>query len=174
MRALVTGFGPFNGVPENPSAELARLSGQRFEVLEVSYEAAEQFVNRLDPSSFDHWLMLGVAASRKLLSMELFARNARGGEDVRGVKSESEIEKGGPLLLEASLWKPDLVADLLQSDPDRIQTSMDAGAYLCNFLSYVGLRRFPEKSLGFLHVVLPGEIPLEAQAAVVKRVLDCL
>ena len=58
---LVTGFGSFGEVIENPSAALAASSGCSYEVLEVSFEAVDQFLERLDRGSFDKLLLLGVA-----------------------------------------------------------------------------------------------------------------
>lgn len=170
MRTLVTGFGSFGSVEDNPSAHLARECGRECEVLEVAYAAADAFLAGLDPARFDTLLMLGVAVSRSRMTPELFARNACDGTpDVRGVVHDPVIEPGAPLLIESTLWNAHLLAALEVGDD--LHTSMDAGAYLCNYLSYRALRRFPTKRVGFLHVPPFERIPQARQAAVLADVL---
>lgn len=173
MRILVTGFGPFRNVEDNPSGRLAEGSGRPFRVLEVAYAAADAFVEGLDPEGFDALLMLGVATRRERITPELFARNARSGEaDVRGVEASGPIEEGAPLLLESTLWDAHLVAELSVSAG--LFASEDAGAYLCNYLSYRALRRFPRKRVGFLHVPPFEKVPRERQAEALERVLAAI
>ena len=170
MRTFVTGFGPFGSVTDNPSGRLAEGCGRPFEVLEVAYEAADAFLARLDPRSFDALLMLGVAVSRDRPTPELMARNWKGEvPDVRGKSLPGPIEEGEPLLLEATLWEAGLVAEL-SVDPG-LFASMDAGSYLCNYLSYRALRRFPEKRVGFLHVPPFEKVEQARQAEVLEKVL---
>ncbi len=171
MRIFVTGFGPFGAVTENPSAILAETCGRPFEVLEVAYAAADEFVNRLDPASFDALLMLGVATGRHEPTPELFARNWKGEvPDVRGVNVPGPIEEGQPLLIESTLWDPHLLAHL-EVHPG-LHTSLDAGSYLCNYLSYRALRRFPEKRVGFLHIPPFERMDREKQVEILKHVLE--
>jgi pyrrolidone-carboxylate peptidase len=171
MRTFVTGFGPFGTVTENPSATLAETCGRPFEVLEVAYVAADAFVDRLDPSSFDALLMLGVATGRHEPTPELFARNWRGDvADVRGVDDPGPIEEGQPLLIESTLWNPHLLAEL-EVHPG-LHTSLDAGSYLCNYLSYRALRRFPEKRVGFLHIPAFEQMSREKQTEILNVVLE--
>lgn len=167
----MTGFGPFGTVTDNPSGHLAEGCGRPHEVLEVSYEAADRFVRELDPDRFDVLLMLGVAARRKKITPELYARNWRGEvPDVHGVTMPGPIEEGEPLLIESTLWTPHLMADLIVAL--NVETSMDAGNYLCNYLSYRALRRFTTKKVGFLHVPPFQEIPEERQAEVLAKILE--
>src|SRR3954453_19985460 len=96
-RTLVTGFLGFEGFDVNPSALLAERCGRRFELLEVSYSAVDAFLDRLDPHSFDRWLMLGVAGKSSRMRTENFGRNVIGARnDVRGSATIGEIEPGGP------------------------------------------------------------------------------
>ncbi len=172
---LITGFGPFGHVQENPSALLAAGSGLEHVVLDVSYQAAEEFVSGLDSSGFDQLLMLGVATGRKYLSLELFARNRRAGQDVHGHEGGGvEIEPGAPLLLESTLWTPEVASRAVETHLDRVQVSMDAGAYLCNYISYLALRKFPSKRVGFLHVVMPDAIALDEQKAILADLIGLL
>jgi pyroglutamyl-peptidase len=170
MRLLVTGFGPFGTVTDNPSGRLAEGCGRPFQTLEVAYAAADAFVNELDPESFDALLMLGVATDRDTLTPEMYARNWRGdAPDVRGTSLEGSIEEGQPLLIESTLWNPHLLAEL-EASLD-LHTSLDAGSYLCNYFSYRALRRFPQKRVGFLHIPPFETVPQERQAEILAAVL---
>ena len=90
-----------------------------------------------------------------------------------GVSGEgSEIELGGPLLVASRLWTPELCSDLILAYPSSLQTSLDAGAFLCNYIAYLALRRFPEKAIGFLHVTMPSELDLETQQGILSEILS--
>lgn len=173
-RTLVTGFGSFPGVDDNPSAELARQSGEAHRILEVSYQAVEEFVRDLDPETFDRLLLIGVAASRDHLSLELFARNAYGRSlDVAGHARRGRILPDSPLLLPTTLFEAEGSAQILAGEP-RIRFSLDAGGYLCNFIYYRCLAAFPDKRIGFLHIPMPERIGLDVQAGLLRRVLEGL
>src|SRR5690242_18891454 len=104
-RTLVTGFGPFLDVVDNPSGMIARSTGRPNEVLEVSYDAVEDFIFHLDPATFDRLLLLGVAPSRTRLCAELFARNTYGRiADVQGTSRTGPIQSNQPLLLGSTLF----------------------------------------------------------------------
>jgi pyrrolidone-carboxylate peptidase len=172
IKVLVTGLGPFMEVTDNPSARVACDMEQPCQILEVSYQAVDVFVNRLDHASFDYWLMLGVASARPKVSLELFARNIRKGKDVLGNENRGEIQAGGPLLLPSTLWTPEIAAELLVERPKEVAASMDAGTYLCNYLLYRGLERFPTKRVGFMHVVNPDQVGIDRQVEISRRALS--
>ena len=173
MRTLVTGFGPFGNVTENPSRHLAEACGRPFEILEVAYEAVDAFLDALNPEGFDTLLMLGVAAPRTHVTPELLARNWKGERpDVRGASLPGPIEEDLPLLIESTLWNAHLVAEL--SIHPGLFASMDAGSYLCNYLSYRALRRLPEKRVGFLHVPPFEKVPQARQEAILARTLEAI
>jgi pyrrolidone-carboxylate peptidase len=170
QRTLVTGYGPFGDIKENPSAKLAEGCGRPFRILEVAFEAADDFLANLDPSTFDRLLMIGVAAGRKHVTPEVYGRNQIGRvKDVQGIERFGPIDPKGDLLLLSTLWTPEVLGDLLL-DP-RLHASFDAGSYLCNFVTYRALSRFPEKAVGFLHVPKPEDMPLDIQAEVLQKVL---
>ena len=173
MRTFVTGFGPFGAIADNPSGRLAEACGRPFRVLEVSYEAADAFLAEVVPDEFDNLLMLGVAASRERITPEIFARNWRGAvPDVRGASLPGPIEEGQPLLLESTLWNAHLIASL--SSLPELFASLDAGSYLCNYVSYRALRRFPQKRVGFLHVPPFEKVSQERQTEVLGKVLEAI
>jgi pyroglutamyl-peptidase len=170
-RTLVTGFGPFLDVTDNPSAQLAEKLGLPYHVLEVSYEAVEEFLANLDASSFDRLLMLGVAKGRAHLCAELFARNTYGSVlDTSGNARSGAIDESQPLLLESTLFGAESLAQVLSTHPN-LRTSLDAGAYLCNFTYFKALARFPSKRVGFLHVPDFEKISFEEQLEVIRAVL---
>lgn len=173
-RTLVTGFGDFGTVTGNPSAVLAKACGRPYDVIEVAYRAADDFLSGLEAGSFDRLLMLGVAAGRDRLALELFARNMIGrARDVRGNAPEGYIEEGAPLLLESTLWTPEIASEIVAYDP-RTRMSWDAGTYLCNYLAYRALQRFPGKALGFLHVPGIERMPLDQQQEALRRILEVI
>lgn len=167
MRLLITGFGPFHSHTENPSQALAESCGARYQVIEVSYQAVDEFVESLDPSGFDALLSLGLSDKARTLLMETVGRNFVGSTpDVRGVVAgPGAIDPTGPPAIAAALWHGVSIED------DLVQPSTNAGSYLCNYLFYSALRRFPEKRIGFLHVPPFAVVPQERQAGLLAGVI---
>jgi len=173
-RTFVTGFGAFQDIAVNPSSKLAETCGRPFRNLEVAFQAVDDFVQELSPATFDRLLMLGVASSRDRLTPELFARNMLGpSKDVRGYAREGFIVPEAPLLLESTLWTPQILSEIVAYDP-HTKISMDAGEYLCNYISYRALQRFPDKQVGFLHVPSESHLPLAEQSATLERILSVI
>jgi pyroglutamyl-peptidase len=161
-RTLITGFGPFLEVTDNPSAKIAAALGRPHLVLEVSFEAVDAFLAALDPNSFDRLVMIGVARGRDKVCPELFGRNQIGhAKDVRGADRFGPIEQGAPLLLTGTLWSPEVLGPIV--DEPNISVSMNAGSYLCNYVYYRALRALPSKRIGFLHVPDAEALPLTEQ-----------
>ncbi|CAN5470116.1 pyroglutamyl-peptidase I [soil metagenome] len=170
MKLLVTGFGSFGTVTENPSAVLARACGRESRILEVSYAEVSRFLNSQEALFAPAFLFMGVATNRTKITPELFARNHRGDKkDVRGEALFGLIEEHGPLLVPATIWKSEDLADWSEHLP--VHPSLDAGNYLCNDLAYRALRKFPEKPIGFLHVPPFDALDLATQSSVLQRIL---
>ena|SRR5687768_10369278 len=165
-RTLVTGFLGFGRFIMNPSAELARTCGRQFELLEVSYAAADAFVASLHTRNFDRFLMLGVCGHATRPKLERVARNrVNGDSDVSGV-----VRGPGPIDQTA----PDVLTSTLLID-GLCDASDDAGAYLCNYLFFrvaQALQASHEMRFGFLHVPPADVMPLDAQRAALERLLD--
>jgi pyroglutamyl-peptidase len=169
-RTLVTGFLAFEGFDVNPSALLAERCGRRFELIEVSYAAVDAFLDRLDPDSFDRWLMLGVAGRSSRMRIENLGRNVIGARsDVRGLASSGEIEPGAPAQLAGTIWRSPTFA----SETNTRRPSDDAGDYLCNYIYYRGLRKCDGagKRIGFMHVPPLERMPIETQLAELADIL---
>ena len=173
-RTFVTGFKAFLNVNDNPSAKLAESCGRPFQTLEVAYRAVDDFLAGIDPSTFDRLLMIGVAAGRDRITPELYARNTIGkSKDVRGYAPEGLIDPNGETLLQSTLWTPEIASEIVAFDP-HTKISMDAGRYLCNYISYRALQLFPQKRVGFLHIPIEEKLPLDTQSASLKRILEII
>lgn len=173
-RTIVTGFGPFLDIKDNPSSTLAEAIDRPNYELEVSYEAVDQFFYELDPESFDRLLLIGVAPGRNHLCAELFARNTYGDTaDVDGCERDGAIIDHAPLLMESTLFGAEVLSELLVENP-LLRMSLNAGAYLCNFSYYRALALFPDKQVGFLHIPTFETVPFEAQRSIAKEVLGAV
>lgn len=175
-RVLVTGFGPFPGMPVNPSAELARRLGRSrrlarasldvtVEILETRYDVvADLLPTILSQADADIVLMLGVAARTAKLRVE-----------ERGIKCVNMLtpDAGGAC---ASVTGAGLAAALvtrvsvipcvtaLGKAGLPARRSNNAGRYLCNAGYYEALRLCGRRTpVLFVHVPRPapqaGRVP---------------
>lgn len=169
MNVFVTGFGPFLGNDDNPSAALAESCGLPFRVLPVTFRAVEEFL--ASAPEFDALLMLGLASGEQdpRMRLEMVARN------VIGPTPDAEGVVGGPgpiapfasRQLGATLFRTrELVAESARWRP-----SVDAGSYLCNYSLFRALMTWPGQAVGFLHVPPVEVMPLEAQRAALADVI---
>ncbi len=149
LRILLTGFGPFPGAPYNPTQPLvARLTRLRrpglddvemaSHIFPVTYAAVDrQLPEVLAKVKPDALLMFGLAARTSYLRIETRARNAvtmlwpdaaNTRSSKRGIAGNADAMMFGPhtarLLRAARLTGIDA------------RPSRDAGAYLCNYLSW--------------------------------------
>lgn len=160
---LVTGFGPFPSVRENPSGALALALHEpdgeppiHGLLLPVSYARgpalAIEEARRLDARLV---LGIGVAAQRATAALERIGRRRLSPqhEDVDGVCAQ-EVGPEGPAELRASL-DIERLAGLLGCE-----ISEDAGAYVCNAWLYEVVHALGDRvPVGFLHIPLEGLPP---------------
>lgn len=153
MNLFVTGYGPFGTVTENPSGLIAARLGSPHQVLDVTFCAADTFLDEFGAMPYDALLMIGVAASAERMRLETVARNRIGhSPDVAGVvMGPGPVNAAAPRQLHASLWSG---FEQWLDSPD-FEPSVDAGDYLCNYLAFEAARRYPKRETGFLHVPLP-------------------
>lgn len=159
---LVTAFGPFADVERNPSADLlAELLRRRplaSELLAVEYESAGRKVEELIETHRPRIaLLLGVARRAETARFETVARNVDDCEtrDNQGcLRSGEVIVPGGVERLETGLpheWLARIRAAGLE-----IETSDDAGGFLCNHVFYRARSTIERLGLrcacGFLHL----------------------
>jgi len=149
LRVLITGFGPFPGAPYNPTQPLvARLMRLRrpaladvelaSHIFPVTYRAVDQelpkLLAKLRPQAL---LMFGLAARTAHVRIETRARNAV--TMLWPDAAQTRVRKGsiglGP---DAMMFGPHTAKLLRAARATGIdaQPSRDAGAYLCNYLSW--------------------------------------
>ena len=149
LRVLITGFGPFPGAPYNPTQPLvARLMRLRRPALDdvelashifpVTYRAVDQELPKLLSKLHPHaLLMFGLAARTAHLRIETRARNAV--TMLWPDAAQIRVRKGsigpGP---DAMTFGPHTEKLLRAARATGIDArpSRDAGAYLCNYLSW--------------------------------------
>ncbi len=180
---LLTGFGPFPGMPDNASARLvealssrARIAFPEIEtnaaILPTEWNAAPERLAHLiaahRPSLILHF---GVAPDASGFRIETHAHNAcHATEDAAGLLPASEwLLRGGAQSHAATLPAGAIVAGLTKLGlPAAL--SMDAGGYLCNAIFYLSLTyargaNHPCRA-GFIHI--PADLsspPLSFDAA---------
>jgi pyrrolidone-carboxylate peptidase len=183
--ALVTGFGAFESVAENPSEAVARALERRpppglevvAAVLPVSFERAplalDEALGALRPRRPALLLSLGVqsrgAAAR--FRLERLAARLKGGRaDVDGRTADGLAlgeERRAALDLER------LARELAAGGVDELELSADAGGYVCEGLFHHALGRGLELGLPalFLHLPRAEQVALARQIEVVGLVL---
>jgi len=166
-RLLVSGFGPFPGAPENPTAALVReLSGEpperfgasalRAVVLKTEYRRSWATLRRLS-SSFapDIVLHFGLNASATAIHVERLGRNAvdRAKPDASGYAPKSaKLARNGPDAI-ASTFCAESIAAALRGAEFPVALSDDAGDYVCNATLYRSLVAAPaSRRVGFVHM----------------------
>jgi pyroglutamyl-peptidase len=167
LRVLVTGFGSFPAVRNNPSdslvtalgahrARLARLGIElQRAVLPVNYAgvgpALQQLEETLEPDAILHF---GLAARRKCLSIETRALNrvSRLHFDVSGARTHRHAIFPGAPQVERSTFPYRQIEAALRRAGLRCRLSADAGNYVCNEALYLSLAHSDARSVGFMHV----------------------
>lgn len=173
---LVTGFGPFLDVTDNPSGALARavdgavLPGLSPAVLPGFEDTVVRVVGRELPVSYARgpseavrlaWELgaiavigTGVAVSRPRVSVERFGRRLCGtGADVDGVVLASLAPAAAPDVV-PSTWDVDALCAALDAEP-----SDDAGGYVCNAWLYRVSGALPGVPVTFVHLPADGLSP---------------
>lgn len=185
MAVLVTGFGPWGDVTDNPSERIARhLDGTRIagepvagRVLPVAYEALEatlgSAIDELDPLA----VVACGASPPGPLRVERVARNTVRADDAdgRGVRwSGRRVVPDGPESLSCR-WNADELAAALDDAHGPAGVSDDAGGYVCEAACYLMLHRLPaSRSAGFLHVPRAVQDAGSHTEACARAVVTCL
>jgi len=149
LRILITGFGPFPGAPWNPTQQLvARLTKLRrpafsdidfsSHIFTVTYKAVDselpQLLAKHRPQAL---LMFGLASRTAHVRVETRARNAVTmlWPDAAQTRSRTGLIGFGP---DAAMFGPHTAKLLHAARATNIdaRASRDAGAYLCNYLSW--------------------------------------
>ena len=165
---LITGFGPFPGVPVNATMhlvpELARAAARQFagvriatEVLATEWAAApwrlDALLAEIEPDLVLHF---GVSSRARGFEVEARARNVcTASPDAAGaLPPGAAIRDGGAEFAAASLPVQHIVTRLRRRGIPAF-VSRDAGGYLCNATLYHSLgsaRNAPRRRVGFIHI----------------------
>ena len=179
MKVVLSGFGAFFGVDDNPSAYIAENApvpdGVEIErhVLAVTPAACDAFLEAELPQRPDLLLCFGVATTRENIHLETTAYNQlkpayKGEFDARiiephGAKKTSTALSGLPEL-----------ADKLSTHGFAAVVSDDPGRYICNYLYYTALQQaYPQTKVLFVHVPLPTKVqPLEKLTTLPQLIIE--
>lgn len=197
---VVTGFGVFAGVEDNPSKRIVEelqatgfvakhASGTTFRILEVSVDHCSKLHDALITEHGDNqiFIHIGVDSNATSIKLEQCAYNNMNFRvpDVCGfqpqnshINSSSELDS--PLY--STLPLPQLCEEMNSSFPSTqearptVNLSQDPGRYLCNYTYYQALQH--QHQLGqplravFVHVPPFSVIPQETQVQVVKALVN--
>jgi pyroglutamyl-peptidase len=180
LRVLVTGFGPFPGAPWNPTeplvARLTKLRRPAFADVELSshifpvtYKAVDQelpdLLAKIRPQAL---LMFGLASRTAHVRIETRARNAVTmlWPDAAHTRSRKGSIGLGPDALMFGPHTAKLLRAALASGIDA-RPSRDAGAYLCNYLSWRAIEAAGTND--DLHLAAFVHIPLLARDGASRR-----
>jgi len=183
LTILITGFGPFPTAPFNPTGplvhRLARLRRPALadirlvpHVFATSYQAVDaELPQLLAYHAPDAILMFGLAARRRVLSVETRARNAMSTllADAAGAMAHRRtIAPGEARARMFAPWCRGLVHPIKAARVPA-KASRDAGRYVCNYLCWRALEAAaqpPHPLAAFVHVpqVRPGPRPARAEA----------
>lgn len=200
MKALVTGFDAFGGLPLNPTEEIVKRLAQdkptdSFEqtlpmVVPTEYARAPSLViEKIRQESPDMVIMFGLSEIGMGIQLERFALNivdCEVGDNRNFVRSGQTILDGGPPAYTTAVDLPVLQERLVEAGVSS-SISNHAGAYVCNFLYYSVLNNFSEQKkitpAIFIHVpwIFQSESsahfdppPLSQHDLTARKILRCL
>lgn len=171
MRVVVTGYGAFMGITDNPSANMAQKLAERgvkgaiveYRRLEVTPAAVETFMAEMRKRPPDVILSMGVTGGQAQVE-ERPENQLDAAEDGNGQQMQArKVREGGPDELKTDLPVDAIDWALSGFGADRkVFTSAsdptyqpDRSAYLCNFLGYNLAAEFgndPKTTAGFMHI----------------------
>lgn len=149
IRVAVAGFGPFPGVPKNPSGEIVRALGKlaRFRaagialdtgILETSYGSVRSEQKTLLDKRPDAIVLFGVAGSAKRICVETIARNRASllhPDHSRFTPLSRKLLGDGIATLRAR-GSAIRVRAAIRATGAQAELSINAGSYLCNAAFY--------------------------------------
>jgi pyrrolidone-carboxylate peptidase len=181
-RTLITYFGPFKQFQENPAeliAEKLKIRFQKdpsieFKRLDVTYESIDQFTGS-DDLNFDTIIELGVATKSEIVRLELFGRNFVNGIDNNAVSKDGAINTNGETVVKTN-FSENFLDQIVTIYPDSVSKSESTGKYLCNYLYYQSMNKFPEKNILFIHLAnfidIPHALSLDEQVSIIEFILN--
>jgi pyroglutamyl-peptidase len=168
-KILVTGFGPFPGAPENPSADLARLLAKskraaRYArvsaaIIPTTYADAAALPRLIKKKNPDAVLMFGLAGKTRVLRIETCGRNrvSLRHADAAGVRGRRSLLPKAPGILRIDSPVRELLRAARRTGA-KARLSSDAGSYVCNAAIFHALHTARGKTsqlIAFVHIPLP-------------------
>ncbi|MBX3223673.1 MAG: pyroglutamyl-peptidase I [Labilithrix sp.] len=164
---LLSGFGPFDGVPVNPSWQAVEpldgvmIGGYDVRVIQVPViwdEALPRYFEAYDRLRPAIAIASGVARGGTGIRIETTARNYAAGTDIAGASwATGPIDPSAPSTYDSTL-PVDRLIDVLGNASHATMLSDNAGDYLCNFLFFGLMRKVAAEDsgrrviAGFVHV----------------------
>jgi len=188
MRFLITGFEPFEGVPINPTQEIAEYFKENPEYGGATLDAlvfpvvlnAWDNVRGLLENDYRAMMHFGADPMNDHIRVERVGLNL---DDFRipdneGLQVEDQpVRTDGEIAYFATLPVKKIVAALTEAEIPAKQ-SFSAGAYLCNHVMYESLYHVNNRDLdtlsGFVHMPLQKVLDLDKQIDAVKIMLDVI
>lgn len=174
---LVTGFEPFAGAGDNPSAQIIAALAPRPDLVTAELPVAfadiagslGELFDRHQPSAA---LLLGLAEPTAGIRLEQVALNLDDspGADNRGeIRSRQPIDADGPVAFRSSL-PLERLADLADGQGVPVDWSRDAGGFLCNHAFFLARSLRPAIPAGFVHV--GRDTPVDRLVPLVEAFID--
>ncbi len=165
-RILITGFGAFPGMPDNPTSDLVRSLPRRlmglkvhYRVLPVSWEHSAEHLSRAIDLVVPHLVLLcGVSHQESCVHLEMQAWNRLDGRpDASGeLRLPGPIDPTRPMThVRTCHWPIEDFVKGLRSKGHDAKSSKDPGRYLCNHTFYSAFDMPAPAGVGFLHIA-PG------------------
>ena len=187
LKVVVTGYGAFMGITDNPSANMAQKLAEagvkggivEYRRLDVTPEAVDAFIGEMRRSPPDVILSMGVTGGQAQVEErpENHLGAAPDGNNVQ--MADRQVRAGGAQELKTDL-PVQVIDDALApfGDARVVGTSKsdphyepDRSAYLCNYLGYSLATEFagtPKTTAGFMHI--SRETPPDQMHAVLEAV----
>lgn len=179
---VVTGFGPFPGVPDNPSAALVEALRStpgllpldtRYRVIDVGYGAVEPALSAILADPPAALVMTGYSRLANGLRLERRAHDfcSPDREDAFGMRPDLLAREGAGLREYCEQLAADLpgIAGRVMQEGIACTLSDDCGAYLCNHIYHRALLRIAaegaETLAAFVHLPAIAGSPLAATSA---------
>jgi pyroglutamyl-peptidase len=187
MNILITSFGPFKNISENPSnqimLEIKKSNDLQFlfpvkinyTTLKVSWRFIDRFVKSMSKQKYDLIIHLGVATNNTLMKIELNANNYFKGIDIFGEEAKYRIipESINQLTTKLDI---NLINEIVNQNSNELVLSNNAGSYICNYLYFKSLEiNFLISNVLFIHVAdffnQKDALSLEVQTHLFKKIL---
>lgn len=146
-KILVTAFGPYAGLPINPSETIMNLirtsapSNQKtqytFATLRVAYSSVDSFITYTPFQNYHMIVMLGLMPNSVQLRVETTGNNYSGpSKDIDSVSKAGLIQSRSPQKIILAQPYVQQIEKYIHKKRPPMVISSNAGSYVCNYLVY--------------------------------------